>query len=60
MKKETFLSLKTGDVVWAYGVAYEVISTQEGKKTLRSCQIPYQEIVLTPEHMLVPSLLPWK
>lgn len=60
MKKEMFLSLKTGDAVWAYGATYEVVSAEGENRTLRSCQIPHEEISLTPEHFLVPSLLPWR
>lgn len=60
MTKENFLSLKTGDVVWVYGVTYEVISAQGERRVLRSSQIPHQEITLTPEHFLVPSLILWR
>jgi hypothetical protein len=60
MTKDNFLSLKTGDVIWAYGVTYEVVSAEGENRTLRSGQIPHQEITLTPEHFLVPSLLLWR
>jgi predicted component of type VI protein secretion system len=59
MNKETFLSLKEGDVVWADGVTYEVISAEGDKRTLRSGLVPHEEINMTPGHFLVPSLLPW-
>jgi len=60
MTKENFLTLKIGDVVWAYGITYEVVSTDDERRTLRSSQIPHEEITLIPEHFLVPSLLLWR